>query len=62
MSEAISMWRVTRSDTEHSDLWASESDAKHYIDCLGHAVRRERHTFDVTLPTGQHITAIAMKR
>lgn len=56
------MWRVTRSDTRYSDLWASEADAKRYIASLGRAVRLEKHTYDVTLPTGQHITAIAVKR
>jgi hypothetical protein len=55
------MWRVTRADTMHSDLRANEMDAKRDIASLGHAVRQERLTYDVTLPTGQHITAIALK-
>jgi hypothetical protein len=57
----MAMWRVLRSDTEHSDLWASRRDAKHHIACLGRVVQIRLHTYDVTLPTGQHTTAIVAK-
>ena len=51
------MWIVERSDIAHRSRWATGHDAKHYIGYLGQAVPRNSYTFDVRLPSGEHVTA-----
>lgn len=55
------MWRVIRSDAQQS-LWATKHDAKHYIGTLGAVLRIAPHTYGITLPDHQHITATLVRR
>lgn len=54
------MWVVQRSDSQHRSSWATRRDAKHYIGCLGAAMRLPNCCFDITLANGEHITASMM--
>jgi hypothetical protein len=51
------MWVVQRSDIDHRSRWATGRDAKRYIGCLGRVVAITSDTFDVRLPSGEHVTA-----
>src|SRR5258708_21002545 len=55
--EATTMWIVERSDIAHRSRWATGHDAKHYIGYLGQAVPMNSYTFDVRLPSGEHVRA-----
>ena len=51
------MWIVERSDIDYSSPWGTGHDAKRYIGCLGRVVPIGAYTFDVRLPSGEHVTA-----
>jgi hypothetical protein len=51
------MWLVERSDIDYRSRWATGHDAKHYIGCLGHVAPITSYTFDVRLPSDEHVTA-----
>lgn len=55
------MWIVQRSDTGFRSPWATGRDAKRYIGCLGRAVPIAAYTFDVHLPSGEHVTATMVR-
>jgi hypothetical protein len=55
------MWVVQRSDGGHRTSWASGRDAKRYISCLGVVAKIAPYKFDVSLPTGEHVTASMMR-
>lgn len=54
------MWVVERSDCKHHSAWATRRDAEGYIGALGLKLPIARYRFDVTLDTGEHITASMM--
>jgi hypothetical protein len=51
------MWIVERSDIGLRTPVATGRDAKRYIGCLGRMVAITASTFDVCLPSGEHVTA-----
>jgi hypothetical protein len=55
------MWIVERSDIGCRSPWASSRDAKRYIGCLGRVVPITAYTFDVCLPSGEHVTATMVR-
>ena len=56
--EVTAMWMVQRSDCAHRSSWATGRDAKHYISCLGVVSPIGPYVFDVSLSSGEHITAL----
>ena len=51
------MWIVERSNIDYRSRWSTGRDAKHYIGCLGRVFPITSYTFDVRLPSGEHVTA-----